>query len=225
METMNEYACVGTSPDFMIVDEEADMSAFAKKSRSRSGAPNKSSSRHIRSFMTKMAGECPHTVGAELDVLNETLPATTLLARVIHAIEYTPSKVELLADHTGLARKGFIVDTDLNKMTLRQMTDHCAAPMLEELATKMREHEAGLVALLVEPEEPAAPVQEAPARKTILVNDEMLGRVEIDAETAEVVRIVPDNDAMGEVLVDDAEHVDVESGAETAKGSTVWGSW
>lgn len=214
----------GTSPDFAIVDGETDMSAFTRKPRSRSGAPNKSSERHVRAFLAKMMDDCPHTVG-EVNVLEKSVPAATLLGRLIMAIDYTPSKVEILADHAGLAKKGFIVDTDLSKMTLRNIADHCAAPMLAELEEKLREHEAGLVALLVEPSESAAPVQEAPARKTVVVNDEMLGRVEIDAETAEVVRIVPDTDAMGEVLVDDADHVEIEAGAETAKGSTVWGSW
>lgn len=64
----------------------------------------------------------------------------------------------------------------------------------------------------------------APGRKTIIVND-MLGRIELDAETAEVVGILTDNDSAGTLIVDDADQVEVTQNSETAKRSNVWASW
>ncbi|GJJ03317.1 hypothetical protein RugamoR64_38550 [Duganella rhizosphaerae] len=42
------------------------------------------------------------------------------------AVEYTPNSVDILTDQGNLARKGFILDADLGKMTLRNMIDHCS---------------------------------------------------------------------------------------------------
>lgn len=129
----------------------------------------------------------------------------TLLARIIHAAEYTPSTVDILADHKLLTRRGFIIDADLSRMSLREMADHCSAPMLEELAEQLRVREASLVELLAEasPSPAASEPTAVPERRTAIVNDEMLSRIEIDVDTAAVIRIVPVTDSNGEILVDD----------------------
>lgn len=205
-----------------------DAGLVEKKPRVRSGAPNRSSEANIRAFVAKMAAECPYFIGGDSKHFEDaSLPAETLLSRIVAAIEYTPSSIELLADQKGLMRKGFLIDSDLTRMTLRNIADHCSKPMLDELAGKMREHEAHLVQLLADPSpnpEPV-PVEVVPKRETAIVNDEMLGRIEIDVETAAVLRVVPDSDAMGDILVDDAGQVEVNADTETAKQSNIWGSW
>jgi hypothetical protein len=154
------------------------------------------------------------------------LDVHTKLATIIYEVEYHPSTLVILADQKALIRKGFLVDADIPQLSLRNMTEHCTKLMLDELAERIKAHEKSLVDLLVEPS-PAAAVEAVPApeRETAIVNDEMLGRIEIDVKTAEIVRMVSDNDAMGDILVDDGHQVVVTLDTETAKQSNVWGSW
>jgi hypothetical protein len=191
-------------------------------------APNRASDAVVRAFIDSVARDCPHFMGDDLAHYTDgKITPKTLLARIIHAAEYTPSTVDILADPKLLTRRGFIIDADLSRMSLREMTDHCSKPMLDELATHLRAREASLVELLAEPSSSPAPTQPAavPERRTAIVNDEMLGRIEIDVDTAAVIRVVPDSDSNGEILVDDAAQVQVNADTETAKQSKIWGSW
>lgn len=147
-----------------------------------------------------------------------------MLARIIHAAEYTPSTVDILAAPKLLTRRGFIIDADLSRMNLRERTDHCSKRMLDELATHPRAREASLVELLAEPSSSPALTQPVavPERRTAIVNDEMLSRIEIDVDSAAVIRVVPDTDSNGAILVDDAAQVQVNADTETAKQSKIW---
>lgn len=189
---------------------------------------NRASDAVVRAFIDSVARDCPHFMGDDLiHYTNPKTDAKTLLSRIIYAAEYAPSCIDILADHKLLARRGYIIDSDLVRMSLREMTDHCTKPMLDELGLVLKAREESLVQLLAEPSPnptPAEPVA-APERKTAIVNDEMLGRIEIDVETAAVIRVVPDTDAMGDILVDDAGLVEVKDNTETAKQSNIWGSW
>lgn len=55
------------------------------------------------------------------------------LPQIIYAAEYTPSCIEILADHKLLAGRGYIINSDLVRISLRNMTDHYTKPMHEEL--------------------------------------------------------------------------------------------
>ena len=179
----------------------------------------------IQAFLDALISECPYALADTKKAKETAVDTRTLLATAIYEIEYHPSTLAILADQKALIKKGFLVDADIPQLTLRNMTDHCTKPMLDELAEKVRAQEASLVEVLAEPSpavEGSKPA--APARETVIVNDEMLGRIEIDAKTAEVIRVVPDTDARGDVLVDDGHKV-VVTDTETSKQSTIWGSW
>lgn len=184
----------------------------------------RASEKTIRAFIDLMMLQCPHTT-ADIKASGD-IKTDTALANLIYTVEYLPSTLALLADQKALIKKGFLVDADIRQLSLRNMTEHCTKPMLDELAIAVKAHEDNLVAILVEPA-PKTDIEKpsAPERETAIVNDEMLGRIEIDVKTAEIVRMVSDNDAMGDILVDDSHAVVVTLDAETAKQSTVWGSW
>lgn len=131
----------------------------------------------------------------------------------------------ILADQKAIIHKGFLVDGDIPQLSLRNLTEHCTRPMLFELESTIKAHEDSLVELLVEPAPKLEVEPAAAARETAIVNDEMLVRIEIDVKTAEIVTMVSNNDAMGEILVDEAGQVMVTLDNETAKQSKGWGSW
>lgn len=62
-----------------------------------------------------------------------------------------------------------------------------------------------------------------PKRKTAIVNDEVLRKIEIDVETAAVISVLPDTDAIGDIPVDDEGQVKVKDNTETAKELNIWG--
>lgn len=209
---------IGKEFDLLIIDELID--AGEKKPRTRKAAPNRSSDANIRQFVKNLAERYPTFMGGDMEKFDQSaIAGATLLARVISAINYTPSSIELLADHAGLTKKGIITDADLTSMTLRMMTDHCSRPMMVDLENKVRAHEKKLI------EELAKPAAEKKEHTTVVVQDELLGRVEVNAETGEMVRIVDDHESAGEVLVDDTTHIDVEANAASAEQSQEWGSW
>ncbi|GJJ03318.1 hypothetical protein RugamoR64_38560 [Duganella rhizosphaerae] len=71
--------------------------------------------------------------------------------------------------------------------------------MLEDPGKVHIKLEAKLVGLLTNPEAyKDEPPVSAPARRTAIVNDEMPGRIEIDCDTAKVVGLLTDNDAIGD---------------------------
>lgn len=208
----------GSKIDFVILDELAGDLAPPRTERL---APYRITGAQMRQFVINMVKLYPTFMGGkdnpEFD--NPSISSATLLSRVISALNYTPSAITILADPKGLAKKGFLTDADLTGMTLRQMTEHCSRPMLRELELTIKDHEKRLIEELAKPKEPPKP------HTTTITHDELLGRVEIDCETGKVVRIIDDHESMGETLVDDTEHVQLDSSAETAKQSNEWGSW
>lgn len=199
-----------------------------KKPRTRSPSPNKTSAANMRSFVKKMAALCPHFMGGKPEFFDDPkIEPETLLARVIAAIDYTPSSINILANLKDLARAGVIEDKDLSRMTVRQLTFHCSRTMLNELEAAILEHEGKLVvaAALEPPFIKKAGPEDIDIPETEIIIDPMLGRIEVDSLTGELVRVVPDTDAAGEVIVDDTAHVTVDTSTETAKQSKDWGSW
>lgn len=178
----------------------------------------------MRAFVISLAELCPHFMGGKPEYFGDTsIKADALLSRVIMALDYTPSSIDALADHDSLTRAGIIEDVDLPRMTVRQMTDHCTVSMLREIEKAAIDHESKLVTAAAAVVEPTPAQFEEP--KTEIIDHPLLGPVEVDSATGQVLRVVPIPDGPCEIMVDDTAQVIVDLDAETAKQSNVWGSW
>lgn len=198
---------------------------YEKKPRSRSGTPNRSSVAAISSFLADLKDACPLFIGERWSS-GTTVSAHTALAQVISALDFTPSTLAILADPAGLARKGYLVDTDLPRLTLRVMTEHCTKPMLKEIQVRAFAQEKAIVEGTSDgmtiADVPAPDLDDGPS--TEIIEDEVLGRVQVDSNTGEILQVLTGDDADPDVLVDVADVLQVEN-TETAKQSNVWGSW
>ncbi|WP_426173676.1 hypothetical protein [Massilia sp. TWR1-2-2] len=67
----------------------------------------------MRQFVKNMAERYPHFMGgADESFINgdPSISGAAFLSRVISSLNYTPSSIDLLPDHKGLAKHGVLTD-------------------------------------------------------------------------------------------------------------------
>lgn len=215
----------GTPPTPSEIDAvlSGEVTWGGKAARTRSGHPNRSTDFAIRQWVIKMAETYPRTIGGTKDSFADpSIPASTFLARIIHALDYVPSSLSLLAQGRVLSRKGYIDDSDIKRMSMRELSvDHCSRPLLEELTQRIADNEVKLIHEAEKKEEVKVTedlladlagetgMRGSSGKELVEVDDPILGKIKLD-QYGEVVGVVAET-----------EEAPVMSEAKPSE----WGSW